>query len=106
MIAISQVLDHWKTRSLEKSQGDAWVEQIRLCVVIGRECIDPDPTKRPTIQRIIGRIDEMDLIYGLTETHASLERHVSFIYSKYLYRFLLPHESIAVVSSCRYPLCL
>ncbi|RLN07547.1 hypothetical protein C2845_PM11G18160 [Panicum miliaceum] len=78
---IQNVLDHWKTRSLEKSQGDAWVEQIRLCVVIGRECIDPDPTKRPTIQRIIGRINEMDLIYGLTETHASLERHVSLVSS-------------------------
>jgi len=43
------------------SENHALLEQVKVCAEIGRNCMDDNPRKRPAIQDIICRLDEMDI---------------------------------------------
>lgn len=52
---VEKVLESWDKR-WELSDGNPHSEQIRVCVEIGLECTDVDPTKRPTSTDILDRL--------------------------------------------------
>ncbi|TVU13935.1 hypothetical protein EJB05_37375, partial [Eragrostis curvula] len=64
---IESVLDSWRVR-FKTSQGDTRLDHVRVCAEIGIECTDSNPAKRPDIQRIIERLDEMESKCGFTKT--------------------------------------
>ncbi|TVU26808.1 hypothetical protein EJB05_29372, partial [Eragrostis curvula] len=64
---IESVLESWRVR-FKTSQGDTRLDPVRVCAEIGIECTDSNPAKRPDIQRIIERLDEMESKCGFTKT--------------------------------------
>ncbi|CAO2140924.1 unnamed protein product [Urochloa humidicola] len=58
-INIDNVLQTWTNR-LEKSQGDTDLEHVRVCTEIALECLDYNPEKRPTTQRIMEILNEIE----------------------------------------------
>lgn len=45
--------------------GDILLEPVRVCAEIGIECTNFDPMKRPDIQHITERLDEMEHTCGV-----------------------------------------
>jgi len=59
-VELEDVLEMWKNR-LKKSHGDTHLlEQVKICAVIGMECIECNPRKRPDTQQIIDRLHEVE----------------------------------------------
>ncbi|CAO2145655.1 unnamed protein product [Urochloa humidicola] len=58
-INIDNVLQTWTNR-LEKSQGGTDLEHVRVCTEIALECLDYNPEKRPTTQRIMEILNEIE----------------------------------------------
>ena len=59
------------------------LEQVKLCVEIGIDCMHDDPSKRPHIQDIIRRLNETDISVQV----------VSSAFSYIKYTCLLPQTS-------------
>jgi len=53
------VLESWRTR-LGTSFTDILLEQVRVCTEISIACINPNPERRPDMQRIIEMLDETE----------------------------------------------
>uniref|UniRef100_A0ACD5Z299 Uncharacterized protein n=1 Tax=Avena sativa TaxID=4498 RepID=A0ACD5Z299_AVESA len=69
-VELEDVLEMWKR--LKKSNGDTHLlEQVKICAVIGMECIECNPRKRPDTQQIIDRIHEVESIIGSIEVGMS-----------------------------------
>jgi hypothetical protein len=51
------VLESW-TNTFGTSKSTTPLEQVKLCAEIGIDCMHDDPSKRPDIQDIIGRLNE------------------------------------------------
>ncbi|XP_039853418.1 probable serine/threonine-protein kinase PBL11 [Panicum virgatum] len=58
-IAKENVLESWRTR-LGTSLTDILLEQVRVCTEIRIACINPNPERRPDMQRIIEMLDETE----------------------------------------------
>jgi len=58
-IAKENVLESWRTR-LGTSLTDILLEQVRVCAEISISCINPNPERRPDMQRIIEMLDETE----------------------------------------------
>jgi len=57
---VHKVLERWMN-TFGTSENHALLEQVKVCAEIGRNCMDDNPRKRPAIQDIICRLDEMDI---------------------------------------------
>jgi len=54
---VNKVLESW-TNTFGTSKSTTPLEQVKLCAEIGIDCMHDDPSKRPDIQDIIGRLNE------------------------------------------------
>ncbi|XP_066360068.1 uncharacterized protein [Miscanthus floridulus] len=54
---VNMVLESW-TNTFGTSKSNPPLEQVKLCVEIGIDCMHDDPSKRPHIQDIIRRLNE------------------------------------------------
>lgn len=65
----------------KSSQEDIWLQYVRVCAEIGRQCIDRNPADRPHTLYIIERLDQMERTCGFIETdiRASSATQVSVI---------------------------
>ena len=59
-------------------QSEAHLEQVRVCIKIGMECIDSDPKKRPVARHINDRLDKMASTMETGISSSSFEQ-VSFL---------------------------
>ncbi|XP_066360044.1 uncharacterized protein [Miscanthus floridulus] len=57
---VNMVLESW-TNTFGTSKSNPPLEQVKLCVEIGIDCMHDDPSKRPHIQDIIRRLNETDI---------------------------------------------
>ncbi|CAD6268514.1 unnamed protein product [Miscanthus lutarioriparius] len=55
-----EVLESW-TNTFGTSKSNPPLEEVKLCVEIGIDCMHDDPSKRPHIQDIIRRLNETDI---------------------------------------------
>jgi len=51
------ILESWRNK-LETQQVDIMLKQVRACVDIGKQCLEYNPAKRPTIQNIMDTLNE------------------------------------------------
>uniref|UniRef100_M8BVL9 Wall-associated receptor kinase 5 n=1 Tax=Aegilops tauschii TaxID=37682 RepID=M8BVL9_AEGTA len=53
------VVKTWMNRLEGSDQMEAHLEQVRVCIKIGMECIDSDPKKRPVARHVKDRLDKI-----------------------------------------------
>ncbi|KAG2582501.1 putative receptor-like protein kinase At4g00960 isoform X1 [Panicum virgatum] len=58
-LAKENVLESWRTK-LGTSSTDVLLEQVRVCAEISMACKNPNPERRPDMQRIIKMLDETE----------------------------------------------
>uniref|UniRef100_A0A8R7UMY9 Protein kinase domain-containing protein n=1 Tax=Triticum urartu TaxID=4572 RepID=A0A8R7UMY9_TRIUA len=64
-------------------QWETQLEQVRVCIKIGMECIDSNPKKRPVAHHINNRFDNMTSIVETGTSSSSVEQHVGFLKEQY-----------------------
>lgn len=52
------VLENWMNRLETADQRETQLEQVRVCITIGIECMDPNPKKRPFAHHIVNKLDK------------------------------------------------
>ncbi|XBH75906.1 hypothetical protein VPH35_102626 [Triticum aestivum] len=72
------VVKTWMNRLEGSDQSEAHLEQVRVCIKIGMECIDSDPKKRPVARHINDRLDKMASTMETGISSSSFEQ-VSFL---------------------------
>uniref|UniRef100_A0ACD5Z3L5 Uncharacterized protein n=1 Tax=Avena sativa TaxID=4498 RepID=A0ACD5Z3L5_AVESA len=77
------VVENWMNRLEGSDQRDTQLEQIRVCIKIGIECMDLDPKKRPVAHHIIDRLDKTASTIETGISGSSVEQKVSFLKDQY-----------------------
>ncbi|XBI49688.1 hypothetical protein VPH35_113226 [Triticum aestivum] len=65
-----KILETWRTR-LPKSREDRMLEQVRVCIELGIQCVEPNPGNRPATKYMIDRLDEVSIIDVSIKTSVS-----------------------------------
>lgn len=65
-----KILETWRTR-LQKSREDAMLEQVRVCIELGIQCVEPNPGNRPVTKYMIDRLDEVNIMDVSIKTSVS-----------------------------------
>ncbi|KAM3296920.1 hypothetical protein ACQJBY_039003 [Aegilops geniculata] len=87
------VLEMWMNRLEETDQWEVQLEQVRVCINIGIECMDPNPKKRPVAHHITNRLDKTPSTIETGISSSPVEQQVSFLKDQYC------QEKIAKLSS-------
>lgn len=54
------VVESWMNRLKTSDQKDTQLEQVRVCIKIGIECMDLDPKRRPLAEHIVDRLGKTE----------------------------------------------
>ncbi|XP_037472105.1 tyrosine-protein kinase JAK2-like isoform X2 [Triticum dicoccoides] len=67
---IKRVHGSWRKKmreTLSPKQLEVYCEQVKICIQIAMECMKPDRQERPTIQSIISRLEQTEILIGNLE---------------------------------------
>nr|XP_040247639.1 receptor-like kinase LIP1 isoform X2 [Aegilops tauschii subsp. strangulata] len=77
------VVKTWMNRLEGSNQWETQLEQVRVCIKIGMECIDSNPKKRPVAHHINNRFHNMTSIVETGTSGSSVEQHAGFLKEQY-----------------------